>query len=68
MTDKHGSENFIANGLGIPAHDYIANTYDGGGNLSTVTYRFGGATGDIVAVLDLAYDGSNRLTSVTRST
>lgn len=62
----------ITDGLGIPKYDYIALTYvaagNGTGEIETVTYKFGGASGLTVAVLSLAYDASNRLASVTRTT
>jgi hypothetical protein len=53
-------------GLEIPAHDYIALTYTGS-NLTGVEYKDGGAGGTTVATLTLAYDGSDNLTSVTKS-
>jgi hypothetical protein len=51
-------------GLSIPAHDYVVNTYTGA-NLTQVVYKKGGAAGEIVATLTMAYDG-DKLTSVTR--
>lgn len=66
-TRKFGEENYIANGLGIPAHDYISNTYDGSNNLTQTVYRLGGSSGDIVATLVMTYDGSNNLLTVTRT-
>lgn len=53
-------------GLEIPAHDYIALSYTGA-NLTGVVYKDGGSGGTTVATLTLAYDGSNNLTSVTKS-
>jgi hypothetical protein len=53
-------------GLEIPAHDYIALSYTGT-NLTGVTYKEGGSGGTTVATLTLAYDGSDNLTSVTKS-
>jgi hypothetical protein len=53
-------------GLEIPAHDYIALSYTGT-NLTGVVYKDGGSGGTTVATLTLAYDGSNNLTSVTKS-
>jgi hypothetical protein len=53
-------------GLSIPEHDYIALSYTGT-NLTGVTYKEGGASGTTVATLTLAYDGSDNLTSVTKS-
>lgn len=46
-------------------YDYISLTYSGS-NISTVTYKKGGASGTTVATLALAYSGNN-ITSVTRS-
>lgn len=53
-------------GLEIPDHDYIALSYTGS-NLTGVVYKTGGSGGTTVATLTLAYDGSNNLTSVTKS-
>lgn len=53
-------------GLQIPAYDYVSLSYTGS-NLTGVVYRKGGVTGTIVATLTLGYDGSNNLTSVTRT-
>ena len=52
-------------GLEIPTHDYIANTYTGA-NVTTQVYKRGGASGTVVATLTMTYDGSNLLT-VTRT-
>lgn len=61
----------ITEGLSIPKYDYIALTYvsagNGVGEISTVTYKQGGASGQTVATLTLGYDGSNRLNAVTRT-
>ena len=37
-TKKFGEENYIANPMGIPAYDYISNTYDVSDNLTQVVY------------------------------
>ena len=55
-----------ASGLGVPVHDYIANTYTGD-NLTEVVFKAGGASGTVVATLTLTYDGSGNLLTVTRS-
>jgi hypothetical protein len=68
IVTKYGKENYIANGMGIPAHDYIANTYNGDGNLTAVTYKIGGASGEVVAILEMTYDVSNNLLTVERTT
>lgn len=62
----------MTEGFKIPQYDYIGLTYvasgDGAGEIQTVTYRTGNATGPIVAVLTLGYGpGNNNLTSVTRT-
>jgi hypothetical protein len=58
-------------GFDIPAHDYIALTYvtsgNGIGEIETVTYYTGGSGGTLVATLTLAYDASDKLSSVTQS-
>jgi hypothetical protein len=56
----------VLTGLEIPDHDYIALSYTGT-NLTGVVYKTGGASGTTVATLTLAYDGSDNLTSVTKS-
>jgi hypothetical protein len=53
-------------GLSIPAHDYIANAYTDG-NLTSVTYKAGGASGTTVAVLTLTYDDGGNLLTITKS-
>lgn len=53
-------------GLEIPTHDYIGNTYTDG-NLTQTVYKRGGASGKIVATLTMTYDGNNKLLTVTRS-
>lgn len=60
--------NYLADlvGLEIPAHDYLSLSYTGS-NLTGVVYKTGGASGTTVATLTLGYDGSNNLTSVTKS-
>jgi len=53
-------------GFNIPPYDYISLWYTGA-NLTTVIYKLGGSGGATVATLTLWYDGSNNLTSVTKS-
>ena len=51
-------------------YDYIALTYvttgNGIGEIETAVYKTGGSSGTTVATLTLAYDSSNRLSSITR--
>jgi hypothetical protein len=72
LTAVQGSLSTITqNTIVISEHDHIAMTYvasgDGEGEIQTVTYKTGGASGTTVATLTLTYDASNRLSSVTRS-
>ena len=57
-------------GLYIPQHDYVSLTYvaagNGAGEVETITYKVGGASGNTVAVLTLGYNADNKLTSVTK--
>jgi len=46
-------------------HDYVGVTYTGS-NLTQLVYKTGGSGGDTVATITLAYDGSNRVTSITK--
>lgn len=61
----------LAASLVPTAFDYIALTYvpsgNGVGEIQTATYKTGGAAGATVATLTLAYDGSNKLSSVTKT-
>lgn len=52
-------------GLSIPEHDYIDLSYVAN-NLTGVVYKNGGVSGEIVATLTLAYDGSNKLVSIIK--
>ena len=58
-------------GFEIPAYDYIALTYvssgDGQGEIETVTYKKGGASGTTVAVLTLAYNSDDEIATITRT-
>lgn len=48
-----------------PLHDYVACTYTGS-NLTRLDYKTGGASGSVVATITLSYDGSNRVTSISK--
>ena len=62
-----GGDAVAREGLEIPTHDCIVNTYDGANNLLTATYKRGGSSGKTVAILTMTYDGNNNLITVTRS-
>ena len=66
MSTIDGDPLAVVTGLSIPEHDYIALSYTGT-NLTGVVYKTGGSGGTTVTTLTLAYDGSNNLTSVTKS-
>ena len=57
-------------GLYIPQHDYVSLTYvasgNGAGEIETITFKQGGASGATVAVMTLAYDANNKLSTVTK--
>ena len=53
------------NSLVPSVYDYIALSYTGS-NLTQAVYKNGGVGGVIVSTLNIAYDGSNNITSVTR--
>ena len=61
-----GGDAVARDGLEIPTHDYIANTYTGT-NLTQAVFRRGGASGTVVATLTMTYDGSDNLLTVARS-
>lgn len=58
-------------GFEIPAYDYIALTYvssgNGQGEIETVTYKTGGASGTTVAVLTLTYNSEDEIATITRT-
>ena len=56
----------IVDSMGIGTYDYMSLSYTGS-NLTGVIYKLGGASGTVVNTLTLGYDGSNNLTSVTKS-
>jgi hypothetical protein len=57
-------------GLYIPQHDYMSLTYvaagTGVGEIETITYKQGGASGTTVAVMTLGYDSNNKLETITK--
>lgn len=53
-------------GLSVPEHDFIGITNDANGNPTTVVYRAGGSSGQIVSTVNMTYDGNGYLVSVTR--
>lgn len=55
-------------GIGIPPHNYvsISPAATPASGTQTITYRNGGASGNVVATLTLTYDANRDLTSVER--
>ena len=66
MLSIGGGDAVMRDGLEIPTHDFIQNTYTGS-NLTKVEFKRGGSGGKVVATLDMTYDGSDNLLTVTRS-
>ena len=66
ITNKYARELDISNPMGIPAYDFIVNTYSGT-NIASTTYKRGGTSGTTLAVVSHSYDGCNNLLTVTRS-
>lgn len=62
---------FNANEFEVGAYDYIVLTYvaagNGAGEIETVTYKTGGASGTTLATLTLTYDANDKLSTVTKS-
>ena len=67
MLKKYSRETDMSNPLGIPAHDFINNTYDVDGNLTVVEYKLGGSAGTVVATLTMTYDATGNVLTVTRT-
>ena len=64
MISIGGGDAVTREGLEIPTHDYIENTYDASNNLLTAIYKRGGASGRTVATLTLTYDVNNNLSLI----
>ena len=54
----------VDGGLAVPAYDYLENIYSGV-NLTQTTYKLGGASGDVVAIAYMTYDGAGNLLTLT---
>lgn len=73
MLILHASEATLKGVAGLvrKGFDYVAVTYKEGepadGEIETVVYRDGGATGEIVATLALTYDPSGNLSVITKT-
>ena len=63
--DASGNLNIVS-GLIPSGYDYIALSYTGD-NLTGVEYKIGGSTGAILAALSIVYDGSDNITSITKT-
>ena len=61
-----GGDAVAREGLEIPTHDFVQNTYTGS-NLTKVEFKRNGSGGHVVATLDMTYDGSGNLLTVARS-
>lgn len=56
--DVSSSVNTSSDGMAIPKHDYISYGYTGS-NITTITYKTGGASGTVVATVTLTYTDGN---------
>lgn len=69
--DANGNQPHLASGLVPENYDYISLTYvaagNGAGEIETITYKDGGSGGTTVATLTLTYDGSDNLSTITKS-
>jgi len=56
----HGrySSRQMETGISVPEHDYISMTNNGDGNPTQVVYRYGGPSGQIVATVNMTYNGA----------
>lgn len=61
---KYSRVTDMSNPLGIPAHDFINNTFDVNGNLIIVEYKLNNV---IVATLTMTYDESGNVLTVART-
>ena len=66
ITPNNDLETVQMNTLVTDPYDYMGLTYSGT-NLTQVVYKTGGSGGTTVATVALTYDGSDKLTSVTKS-
>ncbi len=66
ITTGRYSSRQMETGLSVPEHDYIGITNDANGNPTTVVYRTGGASGQIVSTVNMSYDANGYLVSVVR--
>ena len=66
VSDTNPLPVYQTSGLSLPVHDYISCSYTGS-NLTQVVYKDGGSSGTVVATLDLTYDGSGNLLTVTKT-
>jgi hypothetical protein len=66
---RFGVQESAFGNMGIPPHDHVVNSYDGANNLIDVKYYRGGqqASGNLVAHIELTYDSSGNLATVTRT-
>lgn len=61
---KYSRELDISNPMGIPAYDFIDNTYDSSDNLTLATYKL---DNKVVATVAMTYDANGNVLTVTRT-
>ena len=55
--DWQGGKSPAIPGIGVNAHDYVALSYDGDGNVTKAKYYVGGPEGLLVSQLMMEYEG-----------
>ena len=55
--DWQGGKSPAIPGIGVNAHDYVALSYDGKGNVTEAKYYVGGPEGLLVSQLMMEYEG-----------
>jgi len=71
MVDENGRQLVNIGSLVTEKFDYLVLTYvsagNGAGEIETVTYKNGGASGTTVAVLTLTYNANDNVATITRT-
>ena len=68
-SNEFGIHERAVGGMAVPPHDHLENIYDGNGNIIAIMYYRGAQqeNGTLVAQLDLTYDVSGNILTVTRT-
>jgi hypothetical protein len=68
LVKKFGTENYLANKMGIGAHDYVGFAYSGS-IITSASYYIGGVqdSGELVGIVTYSYDASGNISSIERT-